>query len=420
MSLRVAHLSGLWKAGAGAMVRIHDGLLAEGVQSRIHSASPIDQSLSHAFSLPLIAPTKIERLSRKLRRDANDWQRRIRQAQKTNATFEAFSPPVAIESHDLTAVLDKIDILHLHWAGSYFDFDQFFPQVRVPVVWTLHDQNPYMGGFHYQGDVDAASSMLPLEYECRDIKRDAISRLNLSVVGNSDWNCNLARSTGVLPTQTHVQRIYLPLPVDQYYPASKIESKRKLGIDPSRFVIGFACAAMSNRRKGFIDLVSAIERLPSSVRANTTLLSFGYPPTRELRERVAVPWMHMGQPSGGIEQSPVYSAMDTFVIPSLEEAFGQTALEALACQTPVIGTKVGGIPEMIVNEVTGLITPPRSPHVLAECLERYFDDVELRTQCGVRGREYAVSNHSPGAISRAYVKLYREAISPAAVQRSAA
>ena len=56
MSIRVAHLTGLWKAGAGAVVRIHDGLRGRGVQSRLFSASPVDSSLADAYALPLIGP----------------------------------------------------------------------------------------------------------------------------------------------------------------------------------------------------------------------------------------------------------------------------------------------------------------------------------------------------------------------------
>jgi glycosyltransferase involved in cell wall biosynthesis len=408
MSLRVAHLSGLWQAGATAMVRIHNGLRDQGVQSRIHSATPVDDTLEHAFTLPRIKPTRFQKLSRKLRRNHDDWSFRIAEAAKSNPPFEAFSPPVALNLHDMSDVTRDVDVLHLHWLGSYFDFHDFFSQVEIPVVWTLHDQNPYLGGFHYQSDVDAAATMLPLEYECRDIKRESLSHLNMTVVGNSDWNAGQAMSTGVLPASTNVQRIYLPLPIEDYAALPKAECKAKLEIDANRFVVGFACAAMGNRRKGFIDLVSAIERLPASVQANTTLVSFGFQPTKEIRQRVSVPWVHMGRPSGGEEQSPIYSAMDLFVIPSLEEAFGQTALEALACQTPVVGTSVGGIPEMVIDAQTGLLAPPRCPQRLAECIERFFADPELRIQCGARGRTLAVERHSPQVIAAAYQDLYRQ------------
>lgn len=395
------------------MVRIHDGLRAAGVQSRIHSAAPVDDSLTDAFSLPRIEPTRRQKLSAKLRRGRDDWGVRIEAAAKSNPAFEAFSPPVALSRHDLSAVTEDVDLLHLHWLGSYFDFREFFAEVEIPVVWTLHDQNPYFGGFHYQSDVDAATSMLSLEYEAREIKRAALAGLNLTVVGNSDWNAAQAMVTGVLPSGTQVERIYLPLPIEDYRALPKGQCKAKLQIDSDRFVIGFACAAMGNRRKGFVDLVSAIERLPAAVQAKTTLVSFGYQPTKEIRQRVPVPWVHVGRPSGGEQQSPIYSAMDVFVIPSLEEAFGQTALEALACQTPVVGTSVGGIPEMVVETETGLLAPPRCPQRLAECLERFFADPELRIECGVRGRQLAQRRHDPQLIAAAHLELYQRVLGQA-------
>jgi glycosyltransferase involved in cell wall biosynthesis len=339
-----------------------------------------------------------------------DWNRRIARASKANPDYEAFSPPVALQSFDLANVLREVDVLHLHWAGGFIDFGDFFDKVQVPVVWTLHDQNPYLGGFHYQSDVDAATSMLELEYECRDLKRQALRGLNLTVVGNSDWNTSLASTTGVLPKQTRYTRVYLPLPTEHYMSLPKESCKQQLGIDPGRFVVGFACASMGNRRKGFVDLMAAIDRLPGAIKSRLTLLSFGYEPGKEIRRRVSVPWLHCGRPQGGHQQSPIYSAMDLFVIPSLEEAFGQTALEALACETPVVGTRVGGIPELVQHELTGLLVPPRSPHLLADAVARLSDDRELRIACGARGRRLAQQRHDSAVIGRAHIDLYEDVL----------
>jgi glycosyltransferase involved in cell wall biosynthesis len=411
MTIRVAHLSALWQAGAGAMIRIHRSLLESGVESSVYTADPISAEIPRSHSLtPIVSPKRTQWL-RKFGYEPNPWTSRIAQATKTNQKYEAFSPPVALERFDLSNVLDNADLLHLHWTGSFIDFDAFFRQVDVPVVWTLHDQHPYLGGFHYQGDVDAATSMLPLEYECRDIKREALANVRLAIAGNSDWNSHLAFSTGVLPDSATIETIYLPLSFQEYVPLSKTECKASLGIAPNRFVIGFACAELGNRRKGFVDLLAAIERLSPAVKASTTLLSFGRTPPREIRESVTVPWVHLGRMSGGQQQSTAYSAMDTFVIPSLEEAFGQTPLEAMACETAVIGTNVGGIPEMIDHGRTGLLTPARSPIRLSECIEAMFGDSDLRTRCGLNGRQHVIEHHSPKKIASQYANLYQRMLS---------
>jgi len=392
------------------MIRIHDGLRDAGVESRIHSVESIEGSMPHAFDIPRIRPSRFAKLLANFQRQPSGLPQRIRSARRANASCEVFSPPLAMSPYDLSRINRDVDVLHLHWVGGYFDFRDFFASINVPVVWTLHDQNPYFGGFHYQGDLDAATALLPLEYELRNIKKRALADVNLAVAGNSVWNSRLALTTDVLPRNTLVETIYLPLPSTDYTPIDKTAAKSKLTLEPSRFVVGFACAALENRRKGFFDMIAAVKHLPERIRENTTLLSFGREPDESTRQAVDIDWKHLGHQTPGPEQSIAYSAMDTFVISSLEEAFGQTPLEALACETAVVATDVGGIPETVHHERTGLLVPRRSPYKIAEALVRMHDDVDLRNSCARRGRELAMERHAPGKIASQYVDLYRQLI----------
>lgn len=405
---RVAHLSAYWKAGAVAMCRTHDALRQIGVDSRVHVMEALDGSLANAHQLQ----RQQHQTSLKLRLlgDPGSWQNRIRKAGKTNARYELFTPPVAVAPHDISDCLGDIDILHLHWTGGCFDFEVFCAEVDVPVVWTLHDQNAYLGGFHYQGDVDAATTMLPLEYESRQIKRRALANLDLAVIPNSKWNADLALSTDVLPRHTVVKQIYFPLPLYDYAATEKAFAKPKFGIDPKRFVLGFASGALENRRKGFYDLLIAISRLPSHIREKITLLSFGTDPLAKTRSCVDVPWVHLGRVNDPIKQSMAYSAMDTFVISSIEEAFGQTPLEALACETAVVGTRAGGIPETVIDGKTGLLVQPRCPSELALGIVRMYESEGFRRECGVAGRALAATRHDPERSAQEHVSLYEQMI----------
>src|SRR5690606_19576207 len=75
------------------------------------------------------------------------------------------------------------------------------------------------------------------------------------------------------------------------------------------------------------------------------------------RDDALPPLVSTGYLSTPQAQATAYSAADVFVIPSLAEAFGQTALEAMACGTPVIGFETGGIPDMVRPGDTGLLVP---------------------------------------------------------------
>lgn len=392
------------------MVRLHQGLRAAGVESRIHSYQPTNK-LAHAVTLKRRRPSLLEKARNRIMGDsAKNWRKRIRQASSNNATYEIFTPPVAVSPVHLDVTQRDVDLVHLHWFGGFVDFRDYLSKVEVPVVWTLHDQNPYLGGFHYQGDVDAATGMLELEHECRDIKRDSLQGLNLAVAANSDWNRDLATTTGVLPEDTLVERLYLPLPVDAYKPYPKAIAKAKLDIDPKRFTVGFACASLANRRKGFADLIDALNRLPDSIRKHTTLISFGREPSDASRSATTVPWRHLGPLSGETEQSIAYSAMDVFVIPSLEEAFGQTPLESLACRTPVVGTRVGGIPETVIHGQTGLLSSPCCPDEIAGGIEQFYGDANLRAFCGDNGRQLAERRHATDVAVAEHMALYRRVL----------
>jgi glycosyltransferase involved in cell wall biosynthesis len=85
----------------------------------------------------------------------------------------------------------------------------------------------------------------------------------------------------------------------------------------------------------------------------------------------------------------LYSQTDIFVMPSLTEAFGVTFLEAMACGVPVIGTRVGGIPEIIQHGYNGLLVEPNNSDDLADAIIQLLSDSELRKQLRIAGVETA-------------------------------
>ncbi len=87
------------------------------------------------------------------------------------------------------------------------------------------------------------------------------------------------------------------------------------------------------------------------------------------------------------------ASLDVFAMPSHHEAFGVAALEASAMELPVVATRVGGVPEVVQDGVTGLLVPPRDPSNLATALCRLIEDPELARKMGVAGREFVLSRY---------------------------
>ncbi|MDP7421035.1 MAG: glycosyltransferase family 4 protein [bacterium] len=104
----------------------------------------------------------------------------------------------------------------------------------------------------------------------------------------------------------------------------------------------------------------------------------------------------------------VFSAVDLFVLPSLKEAFGRVLIEAMAFRTPVIGTVVGGIPEIIIDSETGLLVEPGDPGALAESISRLLEDRKMAGKMAENGRRrieqcFPIEKHV-----REVQNLYRE------------
>lgn len=102
---------------------------------------------------------------------------------------------------------------------------------------------------------------------------------------------------------------------------------------------------------------------------------------------------------------------DVSVLPSLVEATSIAGLESMATGLPVVGTRVGGIPEIVSDNVQGLLVPPAEPEALAEAVSRVLSDKELASRLGAAARERAVKEFGWDRITARFEELYTEAAS---------
>jgi type III pantothenate kinase len=102
-----------------------------------------------------------------------------------------------------------------------------------------------------------------------------------------------------------------------------------------------------------------------------------------------------------------YAAADLLVLPSRFEPFGIVLLEAMAAGLPVVATRVGGIPEVVVDGITGRLVPPRDPAALAEALQALASDPSLRSRLGRSGQERAQAFSWAMLLPR-FLALFRE------------
>jgi starch synthase len=121
-----------------------------------------------------------------------------------------------------------------------------------------------------------------------------------------------------------------------------------------------------------------------------------------------VRWINAMVPVEDVVQ--LYSHASLFVCPSVYEPFGLINLEAMACGTPVVATRVGGIPEVVLDGETGQLVPPRDPAALADAVRRLLADPGRAAEFGAAGRRRVEARFSWDRIAERTLEVYREAI----------
>ena len=415
MALRVTHMATTAADGAGiAARRIHEALRADtSVDSRFIVRDPANAGpRTQVIGQPPLAWE--ERLARRLPFALSPQSKQERALDtllaQAGPSPELFSLPHARSRPEDHTWITHADVVHLHWVSGLIDYPRFFSRMKKPLVWTLHDQQPYLGGFHYDWDRDRHPRFDSLDRECLAIKHAALARLLRPpvVVGNSRWNTETARASGFFPEGTRFETIYYPLDLSVYAPRDKAAAKTAFGIPPDERVVGFACTGLDNTRKGLADLLDSLRLLENTPGyPPLTLVSFGRAPSETLRGTLRSRWLHLGFIDTDLMKCAAYSAMDCFVIPSHAEAFGQTAIEALASGTSIIGAHVGGIPETLpVENHPCALFPAGDAPALAQRLRIQLADPSLRTRLAAQGRTHVCGQHATATVASCYRSIY--------------
>ncbi|MBC7746944.1 glycosyltransferase family 4 protein [Pedobacter sp.] len=164
--------------------------------------------------------------------------------------------------------------------------------------------------------------------------------------------------------------------------------EHKIVLTASRIILGRKDIL---KQKGIINTVKAFSKLTSRYPDLRLVIAVGRPPESLKHEFDAAHKMLLGylklhdvaaktivRKFQLEEMALVYQGSDVFVLPSENETFGQVFIEAMACGLPVIGTNVGGIPEIISDKRNGYLIPPNDATVLAQRIESIINDTEVR------------------------------------------
>ncbi|MFK4118562.1 glycogen synthase [Streptomyces longwoodensis] len=220
------------------------------------------------------------------------------------------------------------------------------------------------------------------------------------------------------PARVHV--VHNGIDTALYRPDHGTDALARIGVDPNRPYVLFV--GRITRQKGVPHLLRAVRHLDP---ATQVVLCAGAPDTpeidREFRElfeelsrtRDGVHWIPRMLPRPEVIQLLTHATV--FVCPSVYEPLGIVNLEAMACGTPVVASRVGGIPEVVEDGRTGLLvdlddTGEAFETALARALDEVTGDPERARRMGEAGRERAVDEFGWDAVARRTVGLYEEVL----------
>jgi len=256
------------------------------------------------------------------------------------------------------------------------------------------------------------------------IEKTAYEAADAVIAVSEGMRRDILRSyTAIDPAKTHV--VYNGIDLSAWQPNPDREVARALGVDPDRPTVVFV--GRITRQKGLPYLLRAAKSLPADVQL---VLCAGAPDTPEIMaevqglvaelqaERSGVVWIERILPRDQL--TAVLSASTVFVCPSVYEPLGIVNLEAMACRLPVVGTATGGIPEVVVDGVTGRLVPidqvqdgtgtPTDPERfvadLAAALTEVVADPARARAMGEAGYERARDAFSWASIARQTASVY--------------
>jgi N-acetyl-alpha-D-glucosaminyl L-malate synthase BshA len=293
------------------------------------------------------------------------------------------------------AETENLDLLHVHYAiphsiSAILARESLRPHRTLPVITTLHGTDITLVG--------ADRSYLP-------ITRYGIAQSD-GVTAVSNY---LKRATTELFQFDHIAVIpnFICATDYQRRPREELRSELAPGGEP-------LLVHVSNFRpvKRPVDCVEILARVrEKGVRARLVMVGDGSERSRaEHRARC----LKVEQYCAFVGKQPrivdYLSASDVLLLPSEQESFGLAALEALACEVPVIASRVGGIPEVVDDGTTGCLAEVGDIEKMSDCAARLLSNEDLRREMGRRARESAVSRYSTDLVIPQYIEFYERVI----------
>lgn len=413
--MRIVHVNQSDTIGgaAKAAARIHHALRDEGAESRL-----LVDNCSHTDPSIVLGAGRFDRLTAPLR--ARLTSRLTARLHTGNSV--AHEPALFSSGSARWLAKAGTDIIHLHWVSDNMLSVRAIGRLPGKLVWTLHDMWPFCGAEHYSDDTrwhsgynaenrPAHESGFDLNRWVWRRKRKAWRR-PIQIVAPSRWLAGLARESALM-SGWPVEVIPNAIDTGTWRPGDRAAARSLLALPEDRRLILFgAMGGDRDPRKGFDLLATALGHLKTSGIEHLSLLVFGR--GAEAAMDLPYPIHYLGHLRDELSLRLLYVAADMLVVPSRIDNLPNTAMEALACGTPVVAFDVGGMADLVVHGRTGYLARAGDSADLARGIGKLLAEPagsETSIAMSRAARAHAEAEYAPSVVARRYLEIYRRLLS---------
>lgn len=412
MKVLIVNTSDIKGGAARAAYRLHHSLLSKGIESKML----VQEKLSDDFTVITNRQSFLRMMIMKIRPLIDTFPVRFYK----NHRKLLFSPAWLGFNNVINQINElQPDIVHLHWINGGMIKIEHLTKIKAPIVWSLHDNWAFTGGCHIMWDCDkyknSCGSCPHLgSHKENDLSRKIFNRKKkvfvkmpeIVVIGLSKWLGYCAKESSLFKKHTIVN-LSNPIDTNIYKPFNKAQARElwNLPLDKKLVLFG-AMSATSDVNKGFKELSGSLELLNED--ENIELVIFG---SSEPIEKISLKFKthYLGHLSDDVSLVTLYSAADVMIVPSLQEAFGQTASEAMACGTPVVAFAHSGLLDIVEHKKTGYLARPYEIQDLANGIKWILNTTDYN-MLSIYGREKIVREFNSSIVGDKYIEMYHKVL----------
>lgn len=414
--MKILHVnySDIVGGAARAAYRIHTALMKNGLDSKMMVAWKVSQDKS-VIRFPL---------SYSYRERRNKYAQKIVSLQVTaNPVLHSLNLFPSGMHKEINASV--ADIVHLHWINYELISIPEVAKITKPIVWTLHDMWAFSGAEHYDDLNEPAryqegylSSNRPAGHGgLIDIDRWTWQRKKKHWAGKkfhfvtpSQWLAGCLHTSALFQAPV-VQVIPNPLDTENFKPVDRNEARKLLGLPADKMLILTGTYSIDHDLRKGIDLFrEALNlNLHDGEFSDIEIIIFGS--DEAVNKKLFDQRVHdVGRIEDDRRLAMLYCAADVFIIPSRQDNLPNTVVEALACGTPCVAFRVGGMPDMIDHQVNGYLAEPFDTKDLARGIQWVLRDSDRHAGLCSAARKKAEQHYGYQQVCRQYSRLYEEVL----------